>query len=239
MSRFGLLAGHRRQGCRPDRAGLGPELPGLHAGVPAVHRVHPRRRRRYRCVAAVRTPPPSPTSSGSGMGASPRMLMILSENWTLTSGRDLPELVRWAQVAEDTGFDAVMISEHVVLGPDASANGVMGNPRDYAHAGQPGSRDALAQLADAPVGDGVGHPAPAAGGRRDHRPAAAPVAAGARAGHPRPDQRGPARRTADGELEQGRVRRPGRAVHQAGQDPRRAAGDPAARLAGRTHLLRR
>ena len=64
--------------------------------------------------------------------------MILSENWTLTSGRDLPELVRWARVAEDTGFDAVMISEHVVLGPDASANGVMGNPRDYA---MPGNQD--------------------------------------------------------------------------------------------------
>ena len=64
------------------------------------------------------------------MSASPRMLMILSENWTLTTGRELPELVRWAQVAEDAGFDAVMISEHVVLGPDASAKGVMGNPRD-------------------------------------------------------------------------------------------------------------
>jgi probable F420-dependent oxidoreductase len=66
------------------------------------------------------------------------MLMILSENWTLASGRDLPELVRWARVAEDTGFDSVMISEHVVLGPDASANGVMGNPRDYA---LPGNQD--------------------------------------------------------------------------------------------------
>ena len=46
--------------------------------------------------------------------------------------------MRWARVAEDTGFDAVMISEHVVLGPDASANGVMGNPRDYA---MPGNQD--------------------------------------------------------------------------------------------------
>jgi probable F420-dependent oxidoreductase len=72
------------------------------------------------------------------MTTSPRMLMILSENWTLTSGRDLPGLVRWAQVAEDCGFDSVMISEHVVLGPDASANGVMGNPRDYA---MPGNQD--------------------------------------------------------------------------------------------------
>jgi probable F420-dependent oxidoreductase len=70
--------------------------------------------------------------------AQPRLLMILSENWTLTSGRDLPELVRWARVAEDTGFDAVMLSEHVVLGPDASVRGVMGNPRDYA---MPGNQD--------------------------------------------------------------------------------------------------
>src|SRR3954465_14732721 len=72
------------------------------------------------------------------MASPPRMLMILSENWTLATGRDLPDLVRWAQVAEDAGFDAVMISEHVVLGPDASVNGVMGNPRDYA---MPGNQD--------------------------------------------------------------------------------------------------
>jgi probable F420-dependent oxidoreductase len=70
----------------------------------------------------------------------PRMLMILSENWTLTSGRRLADLVRWARTAEDTGFDAVMISEHVVLGPDAGARGVMGNPRDYA---LPGNQDPL------------------------------------------------------------------------------------------------
>jgi len=70
----------------------------------------------------------------------PRMLMILSENWTMTAGRDLRELVRWARVAEDAGFDAVMISEHVVLGRDASDKGVMGNPREYA---LPGNQDPL------------------------------------------------------------------------------------------------
>jgi probable F420-dependent oxidoreductase len=68
------------------------------------------------------------------------MLMILSENWTMTSGRRLSDLVHWARTAEDTGFDAVMISEHVVLGPDAGARGVMGNPRDYA---LPGNQDPL------------------------------------------------------------------------------------------------
>jgi probable F420-dependent oxidoreductase len=66
------------------------------------------------------------------------MLMILSENWTLTDRRDLPELVRWAQIAEDAGFDSVMISEHIVLGPDASDKGVMANPRAYA---LPGNQD--------------------------------------------------------------------------------------------------
>jgi len=68
------------------------------------------------------------------------MLMILSENWTLTDGRDLNDLVTWSRIAEDTGFDSVMISEHVVLGPDASDKGVMGNPRDYA---APGNQDPL------------------------------------------------------------------------------------------------
>ncbi|GAB7003083.1 hypothetical protein JCM18899A_05540 [Nocardioides sp. AN3] len=66
------------------------------------------------------------------------MLLILSENWTLASGRDLPELVRWAREAEDAGFDSVMLSEHVVLGPDAGAKGVMANPRAYA---APGNQD--------------------------------------------------------------------------------------------------
>ena len=68
----------------------------------------------------------------------PRMLLILSENWTMTSGRDLPRLVRWAREAEDAGFDAVMVSEHIVLGPDAAARGVMANPREYA---LPGNQD--------------------------------------------------------------------------------------------------
>jgi probable F420-dependent oxidoreductase len=43
-----------------------------------------------------------------------------------------------AQEAEDAGFDAVMASEHVVLGPGADAKGLMPNPRDYA---LPGNQD--------------------------------------------------------------------------------------------------
>jgi probable F420-dependent oxidoreductase len=66
------------------------------------------------------------------------MCLILSENWTMTSGRDLPALVRWAREAEDAGFDSVMVSEHIVLGPSAGARGLMANPREYA---LPGNQD--------------------------------------------------------------------------------------------------
>ncbi len=67
-----------------------------------------------------------------------KLVLVLSENWTLTPPRDLRALVEMAVVAEAAGFDAVMVSEHLVLGPSAGAGGVMGNPRDYA---MPGNQD--------------------------------------------------------------------------------------------------
>jgi probable F420-dependent oxidoreductase len=67
-----------------------------------------------------------------------RLVHVLSENWTLTPPRDLRALVGMAQEAEDAGFDAVMVSEHLVLGPGADADGLMPNPRDYA---LPGNQD--------------------------------------------------------------------------------------------------
>jgi probable F420-dependent oxidoreductase len=67
-----------------------------------------------------------------------RVVMVLSENWTLVSPRDLPALVELAVVAEAAGVDTVMLSEHVVLGPSAGAAGRMQNPRDYA---APGNQD--------------------------------------------------------------------------------------------------
>jgi len=63
---------------------------------------------------------------------------VLSENWTLVDPRDLGALVEMAVVAERAGFDAVMVSEHVVLGPGAGAAGRMTNPREYA---LPGNQD--------------------------------------------------------------------------------------------------
>jgi probable F420-dependent oxidoreductase len=67
-----------------------------------------------------------------------KIVLILSENWTLTPPRDLRALVRFAVEAEDAGIDAVMVSEHVVLGPSADAEGVPANPRGYA---LPGNQD--------------------------------------------------------------------------------------------------
>ena len=64
----------------------------------------------------------------------PRLILVLSENWTLTSPRDLRSLVRIAVEAEAAGVDAVMLSEHVVLGPASGADGIMGGPAPFAKA---------------------------------------------------------------------------------------------------------
>jgi probable F420-dependent oxidoreductase len=68
----------------------------------------------------------------------PRLVLVLSENWTIVPPRDLRALVELAVVAEAAGFDTIMISEHVVLGPSAGENGVMANEREYA---VPGNQD--------------------------------------------------------------------------------------------------
>jgi probable F420-dependent oxidoreductase len=74
----------------------------------------------------------------SAAAGSPRFVLVLSENWTMTSPRDLRALVRMAAEAEDAGIDGVMLSEHIVLGPSAGAGGRPDNPRDYA---APGNQD--------------------------------------------------------------------------------------------------
>jgi probable F420-dependent oxidoreductase len=67
-----------------------------------------------------------------------KLVLVLSENWAMTSPRELRRLVAMAVDAETAGFDAVMVSEHVVLGPDADASGRMRNPREFAG---PGNQD--------------------------------------------------------------------------------------------------
>jgi probable F420-dependent oxidoreductase len=62
----------------------------------------------------------------------PKLVVVLSESWTLVSPRDLRTLVRLAVEAEQAGADAVMVSEHLALGPSANAQGEPENPREYA-----------------------------------------------------------------------------------------------------------
>jgi len=70
--------------------------------------------------------------------AAPKIMLILTENWTIVDSKDLRKLVDWAVIAEEAGVDGVMLSEHITLGPSAGANGIMGNPRAYA---LPGNQD--------------------------------------------------------------------------------------------------
>lgn len=68
----------------------------------------------------------------------PKIMLILSENWTLVDGQDLTRLVDWAAAAEMAGIDGVMLSEHVSLGPAAGAKGREANDRAYM---APGNQD--------------------------------------------------------------------------------------------------
>ena len=45
--------------------------------------------------------------------------MILTENHTMIDPRDIGALVELARIAEVAGFDAAMISEQVILGPNS------------------------------------------------------------------------------------------------------------------------
>lgn len=66
------------------------------------------------------------------------LVLVLTENWTLAPPDDLAALVELAVAAEDAGWGTVMVSEHVVLGRGADADGLPANPRDYAY---PGNQD--------------------------------------------------------------------------------------------------
>jgi len=69
---------------------------------------------------------------------SPKIMLILSENWTLTARQNLRSLVDWAVIAEESGIDGIMLSEHISLGPGAGARGREPNERAYA---APGNQD--------------------------------------------------------------------------------------------------
>jgi probable F420-dependent oxidoreductase len=77
-----------------------------------------------------------------------RLIMVLTENWTIASSRDLRGLVRLTQEAEAAGINAVMLSDHLVLGPSAGATGRPFNSKEYA---APGNQDPATPWPDSVV----------------------------------------------------------------------------------------
>jgi len=77
-----------------------------------------------------------------------RLVLVLTENHSLVASRDLRALVGLAREAEDAGVDAVMLSDHLVLGAGAGAAGRPENPRDYA---APGNQDPATPWPDSVV----------------------------------------------------------------------------------------
>lgn len=67
-----------------------------------------------------------------------KLIMNMSENWTIWDPNDARAQIRAAVEAERAGFDGVMLSEHIVLGTGSNANGLPTNPRAYA---MPGNQD--------------------------------------------------------------------------------------------------
>jgi hypothetical protein len=55
-----------------------------------------------------------------------KIVLILTENWTMRPVPDVADLVTFAIEAERAGLDAVMVSEHIVLGPSSGAAGLPG-----------------------------------------------------------------------------------------------------------------
>ncbi|WP_124396418.1 LLM class flavin-dependent oxidoreductase [Rhodococcus wratislaviensis] len=60
-----------------------------------------------------------------------RLILTLSEIWTMTDPRDLRRLLDMARIAEDAGVNALMVGEHPAMGPSADSKGRTLNPRDF------------------------------------------------------------------------------------------------------------
>ncbi|MBV7333407.1 TIGR03619 family F420-dependent LLM class oxidoreductase [Chloroflexi bacterium TSY] len=68
----------------------------------------------------------------------PKIMLILTENWTIVDKQDLRTLVDWAVIAEEAGIYGLMLSDHITLGASAGERGIEPNPRAYA---APGNQD--------------------------------------------------------------------------------------------------
>ncbi len=60
-----------------------------------------------------------------------RLIVMLSEVWTMIEPRELAGLVKVGAIAEHAGADGVLIGEHIVLAADSARLGVPANPREW------------------------------------------------------------------------------------------------------------
>ena len=176
---------------------------------------------------------------GAHPGVTPKLVLVLSENWTIVDARSLRALVEMAVVAEDGGLRHRDDQRARRPRPLLRRERRDGEPPRLCDAGQPGPCHAVAELARPALGDRGGDDAHSA--RCDRRARAAPAPAAAREGtrdarHPR---RGPPRRTAHRQLAPGRVRGARRPVRETRAPARRAPGRMGCSLARVTGELRR
>ena len=61
----------------------------------------------------------------------PKLVVMLSEVWTMVDPRDLAGLVELGAVAEQAGADGVLIGEHIVLAENSAREGLPQNPREW------------------------------------------------------------------------------------------------------------
>ena len=54
----------------------------------------------------------------------PKIMLILTENWTIVDKQDLRTLVDWAVIAEEAGIYGLMLSDHITLGSSAGERGI-------------------------------------------------------------------------------------------------------------------
>ena len=81
----------------------------------------------------------------------PRLVSVLTENWTMADPRDIRGIVRMAQEAEDAGFDMIMISDHVILRAAPGRIVAQGTPAELMDSRDPEVRQFVRGEPDGPV----------------------------------------------------------------------------------------
>jgi alkanesulfonate monooxygenase SsuD/methylene tetrahydromethanopterin reductase-like flavin-dependent oxidoreductase (luciferase family) len=71
-------------------------------------------------------------------GAKPKVMLAMSELFTLLPPEEEHRHIEFAKVAEGEGIEGLFVSEHVVMGPSAGALGRPDNPRQFV---MPGMQD--------------------------------------------------------------------------------------------------